>query len=381
VNPPKINAPKINALEQELAAMIRMEGPIGIDRFMALALGHPRYGYYMTRDPLGVQGDFVTAPEISQMFGELLGLAAGMIWQSLGEPRRFALCELGPGRGTLMEDALRALKALPGCREAIEVHLVEMSPILKAAQQKTLADSGATPNWHLTIETLPRDCPLIILANEFFDALPVRQFKRDTMGWHERMVGLSESGQLVFGFSATPIAALTLPAPEGALFETSPIALDIQRRLAERITAQRGAMIAIDYGHHRSGFGETLQAVRQHHYVPVLSDPGEVDLTAHVDFATLAIAAHKGGAKTHPILTQATLLDRLGIGHRANLLKRNAENQGEIDAALARLSGKDAKSMGLLFKALAITSPGLPPPPGFDAPDPLLIHAIQPTSE
>lgn len=359
-------------LEGEIIADIRANGPMGIDRFMALALGHPRHGYYMTRDPLGLAGDFVTAPEISQIFGELLGLVAAIVWQALGEPPRVALVELGPGRGTLMMDALRAAKALPGFTAALEVHLVETSPVLQRAQAQMLKDSGAAPRWHASIETLPDDCPLIILANEFFDALPVRQFQRFEGQWRERMVGIGKDGALALGLDPRPLAGLSLDAPEGAVFETSPASLDIARRLSERLVHQRGMMLAIDYGHAQFSFGETLQAVRRHRFAPVLGDPGEADITAHVDFASLAIAAKRGGARVFPVITQASLLERLGIRHRADILKRNAPDPAQIDEAVARLAGTGQNAMGMLFKALAMTSPDLAPPPAFDQPDPLL---------
>ena len=363
----------MSALEHEIAAMISAGGPIGVDRFMALSLGHPRYGYYMTRDPFGLAGDFVTAPEISQIFGELIGLLAAMSWQAMGEPRRVALVELGPGRGTLMADALRAAKALPGFVASLEVHLVETSPVLRRAQGATLAQSGHQPAWHQTIDDLPTDLPLIVIANEFWDALPVRQFQRLDTGWHERLVGLSAKGGLMFGLDPAPQPAITLQGPVGAIFETSPIGLDIMRRLAERVVKQGGMALAIDYGHARSGFGDTLQAVRQHRFVPVLETPGECDITTHVDFATLAIAAKRGGASVHPVLTQGTLLERLGIRNRAEILKRKSGDTQDIDVAVERLAGVGETAMGVLFKAIAITHPDLPPPAGFEDPDPRLV--------
>ncbi|MGL5446273.1 MAG: class I SAM-dependent methyltransferase [Rhabdaerophilum sp.] len=359
-------------LAQELAALIAEEGPLPLDRFMAMALGHPRYGYYMTRDPFGAGGDFITAPEISQIFGELLGLSLAITWQNMGAPDEVALVELGPGRGTLMADALRAAKAIPAFVEALEPHLVETSPVLMRAQGAKLAEAGHEGHWHQTIETLPEDRPLLILANEFFDALPVRQFQRLSSGWHERLVGLGPEGSLAIGVAEQPAANIPFDGPQGAIFETSPISLDIMKRLGERLAAQGGTMIAVDYGHAKSGFGDTLQAVKAHQFVPVLTDPGEVDITAHVDFAMLAIAARRGGAQAHPLLTQASLLERLGIHHRAEILKKKADKPTEIDRAVQRLAGTDEHAMGLLFKALAVTAPGHMPPPGFETPDPRL---------
>ncbi|MCZ8259817.1 MAG: SAM-dependent methyltransferase [Beijerinckiaceae bacterium] len=362
----------MSMLENEIVAEIRANGPMGIDRFMALALGHPRHGYYMTRDPFGMAGDFVTAPEISQIFGELLGLFAAIGWQLLGEPSRVALVELGPGRGTLMADALRAARALPGFTSCLEVHLVEMSPVLQRAQADTLKESGHRVNWHASIESLPEDRPLLILANEFFDALPIRQFQRLGAEWRERLVGIGKDGQLALGLDRNAAQGLTLDAPENTVFETSPISLDIMKRLAGRLVAQGGHLLAVDYGHAQFSFGETLQAVRKHQFASVLTNPGEADITAHVDFASLAIAARRAGAKDHPVLTQATLLERLGIHHRAGILRPKAENPEEIDAAVERLAGTGPGGMGQLFKALAISSPDMPPLPGFDQPDPRL---------
>ncbi len=359
-------------LEKEIAAEIRANGPMGIDRFMALALGHPRHGYYMTRDPLGLAGDFVTAPEISQIFGELLGLFAAISWQLLGEPPKVALVELGPGRGTLMADALRAARALPGFISCLDVHLVEMSPVLQRAQADTLKESGSRVHWHASIESLPEDRPLFILANEFFDALPIRQFQRYGSEWRERLVGIGQDGQLALGLDRKAAEGLTIDALEGTVFETSPIALDIMKRLAGRLVHQSGMLLAVDYGHAQFSFGETLQAVRKHQFASVLVNPGEADITAHVDFASLAIAARRSGARDYPVLTQATFLERLGVHHRAGILRPNAESPAEIDAAVERLAGTGPGGMGLLFKALAIASPDMPPPPAFDQPDPRL---------
>lgn len=358
-------------LEIEIVSEIKTNGPIGVDRFMALALGHPRFGYYMTRDPLGLAGDFVTAPEISQIFGELLGLLAATSWQALGEPAELALVELGPGRGTLMADALRAGKALPGFTAALDVHLVEMSPVLQRAQAASLKDSGKSPTWHPSVASLPDDRPLIILANEFFDAVPIRQFQRYQGQWHERLVGVNAEGRLAMGLSPM-VSNFDAPGEEGAVFETSPVSHEIMRQLAEKIVAQGGVLVAIDYGHPRFAFGDTLQAVRKHKFAPVLENPGEADITAHVDFSALAIAAKRAGARPYPILTQATLLERLGVHHRAEILRKKASDPREIDIAVERLAGTAPEAMGLLFKALAVTNIGLAPPIGFDQDDPRL---------
>jgi SAM-dependent MidA family methyltransferase len=346
-------------LGRELAALIAAEGPISVERYMALCLGHPRHGYYMTRDPFGREGDFTTAPEISQMFGELLGLWAAEVWSCMGRPPRFALMELGPGRGTLMADALRALRILPECRDALSVHLVETSPVLRDAQRATLAASGAAPTWHDTIEDVPPG-PAIILANEFLDALPVRQFVRTETGWHERMVGLAEN-RLAFGLFAEPEPSLALAGRPGDLVEVAEAALGLTRRIAGRLASQGGAALFVDYGHARSGLGETLQAVRSHAFVDPLAEPGEADLTSHVDFAAIARVAQAAGARAHGPVTQGAFLDALGIGARAAALGRNATPDGRaaIEAALARLTGTGEGQMGGLFKVLGVSHAAL----------------------
>ncbi len=355
----------MNALAQEIAAQIEAQGPMGVDRFMALALAHPRYGYYMTRDPLGAGGDFITAPEISQMFGELLGLALAIYWQQTGSPKRVHLVELGPGRGTLMVDALRAAKAVPEFFEALQVHLVETSPVLRKIQAKALKSSGKKPFWHETLEGVPHNAPLFVLANEFFDALPVRQFERRGSLWHERLVGLGEAG-FRLGLNPQGIEGPDLSAPEGAVFETSPASLAVIGVLSQRLVAQGGLAYVIDYGHARPGFGDTVQAMQGHHFVSPFEALGEVDITAHVDFSALGGAALRHGAQVWPILTQGRFLEALGIRHRAEILKRKAEDPAQIDAAVMRLTAMDVRAMGALFKVMAITAPGGAAPPGFE---------------
>jgi SAM-dependent MidA family methyltransferase len=344
-------------LARELAAMIAAEGPMPVSRYMALALGHPRLGYYATRDPLGAAGDFVTAPEISQIFGELLGLWAAHAYERAGRPKRVALVELGPGRGTLMRDALRAIaKAAPEFRQKLGLHLVETSPALRSLQAATLA--GADPAWHDDIETLP-DGPLIVLANEFFDALPVRQLVRNRGGWYERLVGLSD-GRLAFGLAPIPVEARGLPeAPEGAMLEIGETALAIAGSLARRVSREGGAALVIDYGHVESGFGDTLQAVKEHRFADPLAEPGEADLTAHVDFAALASQVTAEGATVDILTTQAQFLEALGIDHRARQLIKAAtpDQAAAIEAARTRLVDLSPTGMGALFKVLAFGAP------------------------
>lgn len=346
--------------------MIAQDGPISLERFMALALGHPKHGYYMTRDPFGAAGDFITAPEISQMFGELLGLWAAEVWRQMGAPRRVVLMELGPGRGVLMADALRAGAAMPGFREAVEVVMVETSPVLREAQRRALLPSGVTARWRETLNDAP-DGPLIVLANEFFDALPVRHYVRAPDGWRERMVGLGDGGALTFDIVGDVEPTLTAEASEGAILELSPISLRLMSSLAERIVHDGGAALVIDYGHAATAIGETLQAMRAHKYVDPLHAIGEADLTAHVDFSALARAAKAAGAAAYGPITQAELLRNLGIGARADRLARAMDAEGikRLETDLNRLAGSGPESMGALFKALAVAHPDLPAPPAF----------------
>jgi SAM-dependent MidA family methyltransferase len=356
----------MSALKAELIRLIREEGPLGISRYMALCLGHPRHGYYMTRDPFGAQGDFTTAPEISQMFGELLGLWAGAVWQMMGKPKSLRLVELGPGRGTLMADMLRAARIVPGFREALSIHLVEISPVLRQAQHQTLAGAAA-PSWHDGIETA-LDGPVIIIANEFLDALPLDQFVRTGDGWRERLVGLDARDELAFGLAGVPEATLTVAAPEGSVIEQPAAALDVMAAISRHLASQGGAALFIDYGSARSGFGDTLQAVRRQRHVEVLAEPGEADLTVHVDFARMAQAARHSGASIHGPATQREFLLALGLAERAQALcaKARPEQAAAIRSAFARLTATGATGMGELFKVLALSQPGLPPLPGFD---------------
>ncbi|MHB2209966.1 class I SAM-dependent methyltransferase [Methylobacterium sp. CM6257] len=350
-------------LGAEIAALIRQNGPIGIDRYMALCLGHPVHGYYRTRDPLGWQGDFTTAPEISQMFGELIGAWTAYVCGLMGQPDPLILVELGPGRGTLMADALRALRAAaPAVRVA--PHLVETSPVLRAAQERALAGTGTV--WHEGIETLPEG-PAVILANEFFDCLPVRQFERRPTGWHERQVGLGPQGGFAFGLSPDPSPGLDVEGPDGALLSVPGVGLALMRTLSRRLCAAGGVLLAIDYGHSRPGFGDTLQALSGHNFADPLAAPGEADLTHHVDFSALARAASAEGAEIHGPVDQGDFLSALGLRARAERLKARATaaQAVEIDRAVARLTDPSQRGMGSLFKALAVSGRGLGPLPGF----------------
>jgi SAM-dependent MidA family methyltransferase len=352
----------VTPLAREIAAIIRETGPIGIDRYMALCLGHPVHGYYRTRDPLGARGDFTTAPEISQMFGELIGAWAAWVHGAMGRPDPLALVELGPGRGTLMADALRALAAAaPGVR--IAPHLVETSPILRAAQEQRLAGAGAT--WHAGLDTLPEG-PAILVANEFFDCLPVRQFVRAAGGWHERLIGLGPAETFAFGLSPDATPGIAAEAPDGAVVSVPGSALDLVRGLARRFGEQGGVLLAIDYGHVRPGFGDTLQALAGHRFADPLAAPGEADLTCHVDFAALGRAAREAGAAVHGPVDQRDFLLALGLRERAGRLTLRADDTqaAAIEAAFARLTETGPDGMGNLFKVMAIAAPGLGPLPG-----------------
>ncbi len=361
----------MTALEQEMRWMIAQEGPLSVERFMSLALSHPKYGYYMTRDPFGARGDFITAPEISQMFGELLGLWVAEVWAMMGQPKMVRLVEIGPGRGTLMADALRALRSVPGFIQAVEVHMIETSPVLIERQKATLARAPIPVLWHKNIDEVPEG-PVIILANELFDALPVRHYVRTQRGWCERLIGLDETGQMVFGASSEVEPTLATPAAIGEILEIGVEGRLLMRELARRLQRQPGAVLAIDYGHTRTALGETLQALKGHQFVDPLSNIGEADLTAHVDFAALIRAAKTMDVIVHGPISQGEFLNNLGIAERANGLKRRAtETQAaEIDAALLRLIDPAPEHMGELFKVVAISSVSLPQLPAFPEPTP-----------
>jgi len=357
---------RVNALARLLAARIRESGPLPIADYMEAALAHPEHGYYRTRDPFGARGDFITAPEITQMFGELIGLWCVDVWRRMGEPESFVLAELGPGRGTLMGDALRAAKLAPDFLAGARLHLVETSPVLRMAQECTLG--AHRPRWHERAEDLP-DGPILVVANEFFDALPVRQFIRRETGWHERRIGLGEDGEtFVFTLDPTPnevaIPPISDSARLGAIREVAPATLALAAWLGARIARDGGAALIVDYGYYPSVCGDTLQALRDHRAHFVLDDPGDADLTAHVDFGAIADAARTGRARAWGPAPQGDFLLSLGIEERARLLAAaNPVQNANIVAAYRRLI--DPFAMGSLFKVLAVTHPALPALAGF----------------
>ena len=357
----------MSALGDEIKAMIAAEGPMTVERYMELALGHPEHGYYMGRDPFGASGDFITAPEISQMFGELLGLWAAETWTLMGRPVPVRLIELGPGRGTLMSDALRAARIVPDFRAAIDVTLIEISPTLAEIQHDTLLTAGAPIGWAPTLAEAPEG-PAIVIANEFLDALPVRQYVRSGGRWRERIVRLDKSGALKFGVETESEPFILAGGEEGDVLEVNPSGHRLVFELAGRLAKQGGVALFVDYGHPVTSLGDTLQALRAHRMVDPLLDPGEADITAHVDFAAMSRSARAAGAAVHGPIDQGDFLRAIGLDARARALTERAppERAGEFEAARQRLAGKDAGEMGALFKAMAIANRALPPPPGFE---------------
>jgi NADH dehydrogenase [ubiquinone] 1 alpha subcomplex assembly factor 7 len=358
-------------LETEIRRLIAVAGPMPLAEYMRLCLTHPQYGYYITREPIGAAGDFTTAPEISQMFGELIGLWMAAVWQQMGAPENVRVIELGPGRGTLMIDALRAAKTVKSFYTAIVLHLVEVGPKLQAVQQQRLEGLGEPVLWHPALTDVPAG-PAIIIANEFIDALPVHQAIKQADGWHERVVDVAPDGKLVIDAARDPLPHFdaTLPrelrqSPVGSIYEwrADAIALELGRR-----ARSDGVALIIDYGHVQQGLGQTLQAVAGHSYTDPLRSPGQADLTAHVDFSTLANSAEIIGGRIHGPLSQRDFLLRLGIERRAAMLKAQAlpEKVPEIDSALARLTAAGPKGMGQLFKVLAIADPKFGVLPGFE---------------
>jgi SAM-dependent MidA family methyltransferase len=364
----------VTLLAEIIARRIRLTGPLTVADFMAEALGHPEHGYYRHGDPFGLAGDFITSPEISQMFGELLGAWAATVWEMMGRPQPVRLVELGPGRGTLLADALRGTRQVAGFHAATDVHLVEISRTLRERQKDALrraAPELVPPSWHDDFTDAPEG-PLLLLANEFFDALPVHQFQRAQGRWHERVVTLDESGGGFRLALAQPGPAFALAAPlppvatEGAVIEVCPAGVALADAIARRVAVHGGAALLIDYGHDGETRGESLQAVRRHDKHDILVEPGTADLSAHVDFGLLARAAREAGAKAYGPVPQGALLERLGLHQRSEMLMRNATPAQAEDIMRSSRRLLDLAQMGTLFKALAIAAPNLPTPPGFE---------------
>jgi len=357
-------------LGERIVRHIRAEGPLPLSAYMAIALHDPLLGYYARREPIGRAGDFVTGPEISQILGELIGLWCADLWQKVGSPNPVMLAELGPGHGTLAIDLLRAVgAAAPGFRRALRLYLVETSPVLREAQRRQLA--FAAPIWFERVEDLP-DGPLLVVANEFLDALPVRQLVRGRTHWAERVVALDRADRLVFA-AGPQNPALDLLVPErlrdgaapGTIFEICPAALALADTLGARFARQPGAALFVDYGNVENDSGPSLRAVSHHRAVPPLDMPGEADLSADVDFAAFGETAHAAGAAIYGPVTQAKFLRALGAAARLAVLCQRATppQRQRLQSGFARLL--DPGEMGTLFKALALASPGLPAPEGF----------------
>jgi SAM-dependent MidA family methyltransferase len=362
-----VSQTQMNALEIKIHRMIEADGPISVALYMALCLGDPEHGYYMRQEAFGTKGDFITAPEVSQLFGEMIGvfLALSLDQHDAGNP--MTLVELGPGRGVLMADVLRTLKQLrPHHFATLNVAMVESSPRLRELQTKAIAPDKV-PFFHDSLTSLPTDTPLIVIGNEFLDALPMRQFVKSGVQWRERMVTV-ENGKLAFTIGAATLAPDELlngavTAQQGSVVEIAPVRVGIVEELSRRLKAQGGTGLLIDYGHTQSSFGDTLQAMRAHGFAPVLETPGEVDLTSHVDFEALQKTALAAGCEVG-LKTQGEFLVELGLLARAGALGagKSFDIQTGIETAVNRLAGPD--QMGSLFKVLCL-APSRPLPQPF----------------
>lgn len=331
-------------LKEIIAAEISDNGPIGIDRFMSLCLGHPSHGYYMTRDPFGADGDFTTAPEISQMFGELIGAWLIDTWQKIGAPSPFTLLECGAGRGTFMADILRVAKAVPEFLEAVDIVLLETSPVLIQNQKDTLSDFDV--RWIDHVSELKSEKPLLVIGNEFLDALPIQQFQKQNGAIQEKCVGLTDDGSFCFGLrEIAPESSFPLNIKEDDVMELSPVSLQFMNDLCGHIKKYGGAGVFIDYGYGQ-GHGDTLQAVKNHQFISPLEHIGDADITAHVDFMAYKRVVKEQGLHDYSLVTQADFLKALGIVLRAKAIKAPKED-------LDRLIGAD--QMGELFKVMVFS--------------------------
>lgn len=387
ISDPTTNTDIIEAcLRTKIAARIKRSGPLSVMDFMQTCLFDPELGYYKTQAPLGQEGDFITAPETSQIFGELIGLWAADIWQNWQQPENFILCELGPGRGTLMSDALRAVDRIHDFKSTFSLHLVETNPVLRDQQKQVLNSAQqkmSNPiSWHDTVATLPGG-PMVVIANEFLDALPIRQFQKSEGSWFERMVTLNEaSGEasdedsFCFCLEHDPQDSDVLEeffdpvylrsAKDGAIIEMRPMERELLSYFATRAQRHSLAVLIIDYGHEESGYGDTLQAVKSHRFADPLEAPGDQDLTAHVDFAGLKRKAQRAGLAGYGPIPQGAFLTQLGLGVRLEQLMRTATQAQKpmLVSGVQRLV--DPQQMGVLFKVLALLSPNLQRPLPFD---------------
>ena len=380
------------SLLDRLKAQIAQDGPIGVAEYFTRCLHDPRDGYYATRPDLGAGGDFITAPLVSQMFGELIGLWAVETWTRMGQPSPFRLVEMGPGDGTLISDLLRAARLSPDFMAAVDLWLVEVSPPLRALQAQRLAAAPLTPRWADRLDAVPTGAPMILVANEVLDCLPARQFIRTDKGWAERVVGLDEQGNLAFGLrglnppprgggvraadgggSHAPVGITSPSGPAGhlphrgedlrpgAVLESSPAQEALGAEMGHRLATDGGAALLIDYGRDAPGPGDTLQAIQGHRKVDPLESPGQADLTVWADFPAVLAAGVEAGAQAGPILSQALFLAMLGIEARAEALAAaRPDRADQIARQLDRLTGQ--AQMGALFKAVCLHAPGFTPP-------------------
>lgn len=353
-------------LARRIKSLIRLNGPLSVTDYFSLCLADPKHGYYKTRQPFGRTGDFVTAPEVSQLFGEMLGVFMVHAWQRHGTPANVRLVEIGPGRGTMMADMLRVIERIAApLYENMSVHLVETSPRLTETQQQTLQSHGEKISWHESFDDVPPGF-LLIAANELFDAIPIRQFVKTAQGFRERVVSLDAEDELVFSAGIAGLDPDLLPPqperqPLGAIFEYSPAREAVMTALCERLKINGGTALIIDYGHIVSGYGDTMQALRMHEFDPVLAHPGEADLTSHVDFESLMKTAGASNVHINGCLHQGDFLYGLGLRERAEALatKATPDQTLQIAEAVNRLAGEGAGKMGELFKVLAVSSPAL----------------------
>ena len=351
-------------LAEKIKALILATGPISVTDYFSLCLADSEHGYYKTREPFGHSGDFITAPEISQLFGEMMGIFLVQAWMRHGEPNPVNIAEIGPGRGTMMSDILRVVAKLsPALYEAAHVHLVETSDRLQKVQQQTLVAHKFKISWHDSFDTLPEGF-LLLAANELFDAVPIRQFVKTPQGFKERLVGLDANGELAFAAGVAGIDPDLLPpsadkAPLGTIFEVAPARDAVMAAISGHIRTHGGTAVILDYGHMATSLGDTLQAVRDHQFDPPLKHPGEADITSHVDFEQLARRAVAEGLQINGLTYQGDFLLALGLAERAAALGRDkdAETQENIRADAERLAGSGEGKMGELFKVLVVSSP------------------------
>lgn len=355
----------IDSLKSHLAE----RGSMSVGDYMSWCLTGSAAAYYRSGNPIGAAGDFVTAPEVSQIFGELIAIWAYTVWQSMGMPRPFSLVELGPGRGTLMQDALRAAGTMPGFADAAQIHLVETSEALRDTQRQVLSPYCA-PNWHRSVQAVPHE-PLIVIANEFFDALPVEQHIFENGSWHRRVVVLNGKGHPAFSAGRLAVPPVELmpaePPREGDILEHRPAAAALIAEFGRRAQTAPVAVLVADYGYERRDYGDTLQAVRAHGYANPLEAPGETDLSAHVNFAELAQAAETAGLNVWGPMPQSEFLLSLGLEARLRVLMSAAREDQRAALFLGARRLVDPFQMGNLFKVLAMTSGKLPPPAPFNA--------------